>query len=445
MRIWISNLVGWCLSAALLAACGGNSLSSSTPMSVAPQIANPSAATAMQRFGPSLARQLLAGSGYKRLYSFKRGTSDGAEPVADLTDVKGTLYGTTLHGGAGRNTGTVFKISTSGSETVLHSFGSYYYDPAYPDGGLTAVKGTLYGTTELGGGGGNVGTFFKISTSGAGYKSLYTFQGGSDGRYPSGDVIDLNGLLYGTTWSGGVAGCGGSGNGCGTVFSFITSGVETVLHRFTGSPDGATPLAGLLAVNGTLYGTTVEGGTGSCPSVEGGCGTVFEIRAPNTESVLYSFKGGTDGEFPFAGLIALNGTLYGTTENGGLSGCGSFGCGTVFEIGTSGTESVLYSFKGGSDGAAPAAGLTAMNGTLYGTTSAGGGSGCGGNGCGTVFAISTSGVETILHSFSGGMDGAKPEAGLIVLKGALYGTTSSGGSRYSCKHHGCGTVFALTP
>jgi uncharacterized repeat protein (TIGR03803 family) len=415
-------------------------------LSVGPQIAAPQSVTsgsASLHVKDLLERQPRPNAAiFAHLYSFKGVTGDdGAVPVADLTDVKGTLYGTTLHGGAGRNTGTVFKITTSGSETVLHSFGSFYYDPAYPDGGLKAVKGTLYGTTEVGGGGGNVGTVFKISTSGAGYRSLYTFQGGSDGRYPSGDLIDLNGLLYGTTCSGGITSCG-SGGGCGTVFSVSTSGAETVVHRFAGIPDGAQPLAALLAVNGTLYGTTELGGSASCNTFNEGCGTVFKIGASGTESVLYSFKGGTDGTFPTAGLIALNGTLYGTTKGNG-SGCGGYGCGTVFEIGTSGTENVLYNFKGGSDGAAPAAGLTAMKGTLYGTTSAGGGSGCGGNGCGTVFAISTSGAETVLHSFSGGSDGAAPAAGLTAMKGTLYGTTSVGGR--GCRHRGCGTVFALTP
>ncbi len=426
MRKRFVNLIGPCLSAAVLAACG-----SPAPISVAPHVTVP--------------ESVVAGSASHRIaftHLFTFDGADGAEPQAGLTAVKGVLYGTTIRGGAGRNTGTVFKITTSGMETVLHSFGSFYYDPVYPDAGLTDVNGKLYGTTE--GGGGNIsGTIFKITTSGT-EKQIYSFQSGSDGRYPTADLVADNGTLYGVTWSGGIPSCGASGRGCGTVFSVTTSGTETVLHRFAAAPDGAEPLGALLPVNGTLYGTTAAGGTGSCNSIEGGCGTVFTIAPSGAETVLYNFQGGADGEFPQSGLIAVNGTLYGTTTDGGGSGCGGYGCGTVFEIGTSGTETVLHTFQSGTDGALPYAGLIAMNGTLYGTTSEGGGSGCGGSGCGTVFQINASGAESVLYSFKGKRDGRIPEAGLVALDGRLYGTTSRGGGGNACRH-GCGTVFALTP
>jgi len=169
--------------------------------------------------------------------------------------------------------------------------------------------------------------------------------------------------------------------------------------------------------------------------------------------VLYKFAGRpADGGYPQGDLIDVNGTLYGTTAFGGSSsGCGSIiTCGTVFSVTTAGKEKVLYSFTGGSDGATPLAGLINVNGTLYGTTAFGGGSVfCdGGIGCGTIFSVTTTGAEQVLHTFAGGSaDGANPLADLIDVKGTLYGTTECGGPKcgQSGSLHGCGTVFALTP
>jgi uncharacterized repeat protein (TIGR03803 family) len=146
-----------------------------------------------------------------------------------------------------------------------------------------------------------------------------------------------------------------------------------------------------------------------------------------------------DGAHPAASLINVKGTLYGTTYGGGAKNAG-----TVFSITTTGKEKVLHSFSGGrSDGAYPYASLINVNGTLYGTTTKGG-SRCGSNlGCGTVFSVTTTGTEKVVHSFRGGTGGADPLASLINVNGTLYGTTYTGGS--SCSHSGCGTVFALTP
>jgi uncharacterized repeat protein (TIGR03803 family) len=117
-----------------------------------------------------------------------------------------------------------------------------------------------------------------------------------------------------------------------------------------------------------------------------------------TEGVIYSFGYGSDGANPDSSLINIGGTLYGTTYQGGGSGCvGGYGCGTVFAVTTSGTESMLYSFGGGSDGEYPDGALLDVGGTLYGTTVDGGGPGCGGSGCGTVFAVTTSGAEGVLY------------------------------------------------
>ncbi len=254
--------------------------------------------------------------------------------------------------------------------------------------------------------------------------------------------MDALGNLYGTTENGGSG--GGCSFGCGTVFKLDPAGNENVLHSFTGSPgDGGRPVAGLIMdTAGNLYGTTAEGGSGTCTGINGvpvsGCGTVLKLDPSGNETVLHSFTGGSDGIQPLAALILDQaGNFYGTTELGG-----SFGSGTVFKLDPSGNETVLHTFTGGNDGAAPLfAGLIMDTaGNLYGTTQNGGGSSNCSVGCGTVFKLDTSTNETVLHSFTGSPgDGARPVAALIVDKTAnLYGTTTGGGAS------GLGTVFKLT-
>ena len=221
----------------------------------------------------------------------------------------------------------------------------------------------------------------------------------------------------------------------------LALGTEKVLYSFKGGHDGDIPEAGLLAVKGVLYGTTFAGGSNDL-------GTVFGISTSGKERILYSFYGParTDGGNPQSGMIAVNGALYGTTYDGGLGcisscssqPCGSgsdSGCGTVFEVSTSGSESVVYRFENDSDAAYPSAGLVDVKGTLYGTTQNGGA-----HGAGTVFSITPSGKETVLHSFAGGSrDGSDPWAGLVDDKGTLFGTTQTGGAK------GNGTVFSISP
>jgi uncharacterized repeat protein (TIGR03803 family) len=382
---------------------------------------------------------------YGVLYSFKGGT-DGAEPEAGLLDVKATLYGTTYGGGGNAcrfhfGCGTVFAITTSGGETVLHSFKSGKHGE-YPRASLINVNGTLYGTVFGSGGPKKGGKVFKITASG---KETVVHSFGlrsGDGAEPLAGLVDNNGTLYGTTAFGGSGSCDiDGGSECGTVYAITPAGGETVLYSFKGAPgDGAFPAAGLVDVNGVLYGTTFYGGNTGCVN-EWGCGTVFEITTAGTESALYSFGSRrTDGENPSAGLININGTLYGTTSDGG-----AYGDGTVFKITTAGAETVLHSFAGSpGDGKQPEAGLLDVKGTLYGTTYEGGsGYTCGlpAYGCGTVYAITRSGKETVLHNFGAGSgdDDGNPDAGLINVKGMLYGTTSSGGA------DGKGTVFSLAP
>jgi uncharacterized repeat protein (TIGR03803 family) len=257
------------------------------------------------------------------------------------------------------------------------------------------------------------------------YRVLHRFQRRNGGSDPFAPLADVNGTLYGTTSTGGLY-------GDGTVFSVSTLGLEKTLYSFRGSPyDGSTPSAGLADVNGTLYGTTVNGGLNNhCAYYKNhsGCGTVFSITTSGQENVIYAFQGGSDGANPFAGMTDVNGLLYGTTSS------------TVYSVSTSGVETVLHTFAGGiSDGANPSADyLLDVKGTLYGTTLAGGTSGDG-----VVFSITTSGDEKVLYNFTGGSDGWRPSGGLIGVHGTLYGTTAWGGGS-GCLNDGCGTVYSIT-
>jgi uncharacterized repeat protein (TIGR03803 family) len=257
--------------------------------------------------------------------------------------------------------------------------------------------------------------------------------------------LDRAGNLYGTTVGGGdltgpLADCGyGDVGGCGVVFKLDPTGAETVLYSFTGGADGGAPFAGVVGdTAGNLYGTTIYN-LCFCG------GVVFKLGPTGTESVLYSFTGGTGGtagNTPYAGLVRdMAGNLYGTTSFGGdLSACLGEGCGVVFMVDPAGTETVLYSFTGGTDGGSPYAGLVRDGaGNLYGTTVSGGSL----SGYGVVFKLDTAGTETVLHSFTGGADGKNPFAGLLRDEaGNLYGTTAGGGG--PCRQ-ACGVVFKMDP
>ncbi len=260
------------------------------------------------------------------------------------------------------------------------------------------------------------------------FNVVYNFTGGSDGGYPlDGLTIDSSGNLYATTNSGGAS-------SYGAVIKVTRSGVESVLHNFAGGTDGEYPEGGLIRNKaGNFYGTTTSGGAA-------GVGTVFGVTATGKEAVLYNFAGGTDGAVPEAGLtLDAAGNLYGTTSAGGANGNG-----TVFKItapmkGSKWTETVLYSFGTGTDGATPVAAVTFDKaGNLYGTTSAGGA-----YGYGTVFQLTLSGstwTEKILQNFQDGDDGAVPYGGLIADKaGNFYGSATEGGTG------GGGTIFELMP
>ena len=381
------------------------------------------------------------------LYSFcsMPDCADGATPDSGLIlDSSGFLYGETWEGGTHRY-GTVFMASVDGGESVLHSLA--HGKTAYPWGGLLRdAKGILYGTTsssyyrnpKV------FGVVFELKKKTIHYLQKFLVADTANGYgLNSPLVMDANGNLFGTAYSGGTAGCLYN-VGCGLVFEISASGTETVLYNFAGAPDAANPRSGVIFDGqGNFYGTTFYGGTGSgCAYPEFGCGTVFKVTRSGTETVLYSFSGEADGGYPNGGLVLdAEGNLYGTTGNCGSSGCN---IGAVFKLTPSGAMTLLHSFAGGLDGAYPNGGLVLdAQGNLYGTTEEGGGSGCyGGDGCGTVFKLTPAGVETILYRFNGApyADGSGPAGGLVFDgQGNLYGATAGGGA------YDEGTIFKIMP
>ena len=273
-----------------------------------------------------------------------------------------------------------------------------------------------------------------------GFHVVYTFPNGQAGAAAHAGVIrDGSGNLYGSTFYG-----GNSNLGRGNVFKLAPDGTETLLYSFTGGTDGGLPAGLTMDAAGNLYGTTQQGGV-----IEGcqghGCGVVFEIAAGASETVLYTFTGASDGANPQSGVILdKKGNLYGTTIGGGTDGFG-----TVFELTAKGKEKVLYSFAGGADGKSPISGLAADKaGNLFGTTNLGGNdancNGYGNNGCGTVYEVGPDGTHSVLYVFTGAADGGNPVGGLLSDNaGNLYGTTEVGGLTAGCGGFGCGTVFKL--
>lgn len=365
------------------------------------------------------------------LYSFGSTVTDGYSLFAGLVmDKDGNLYGTTLYGGAG-GAGTVFKVTPSGKETILHGFTYLTGDGVEPSAGLILdQEGNLYGTTFQGGAN-NLGAVFELTSDGT-ETVLYSFGSQSgDGTYPAASLtMDKRGNLYGTTQHGG--GTTNCYQGCGTVFKLTRSGQETVLHSFGVKPgDGIQPLAGLvLDDRGNLYGTTFLGGAV-------GIGTVFKLTPEGAERVLHSFSTDQDGDLPTGNLMRDTvGNLYGTTTSGGTDGNTA---GTVFKVTPDGTETVFYSFSysQSSEGAMPSGGvITDRNGNLFGTTQLGGA-----ENQGAVYRLSPAGRETLLYSFgSHSGDGFQPEGGLVVDKtGTLFGTTLQGGDNMSDD----GTVYSV--
>lgn len=269
------------------------------------------------------------------------------------------------------------------------------------------------------------------------FKVLYTFSGMPDAGTPDASVImDSKKNMYGTTSIGGTF-------NLGAVYKLTPAGKETVLYSFKGGTDGAYPYAALtLDAKGNLYGTTSAGG-GASGCFGSGCGTFFKLTMGGKETVLHAFSGGTDGGLPYSALVPDKaGNFYGGALFGGDLSCNPpAGCGAVFKLTPTGKENVLYSFTGGADGAYPlyeSLALDPVKKVLYGTTQKGGNLNCNTpNGCGTIFKLTLSGKLSVMYSFTGGNDGAFPAAGVTLFNGSLYGTAPLGGA------NGKGTLFKI--
>jgi uncharacterized repeat protein (TIGR03803 family) len=312
------------------------------------------------------------------------GGDDGAAPYAGLImDTAGNLYSTTVTGGSSF-LGVVFELEPTGKEIVLHPFTGI--DGAYPQAPLIPGQASnFFGTTYNGGSSttctGGCGTVFEQHILGR-ETVFYNFKGKPDGGNAfAGLIRDTAGNFYGTTYDGGTA-------NSGTVYMMDQSGKETILYNFTGRADGRNPVAGLIRDRSdNLYGATANGG--SFANCSNGCGVVFELDTAGKYTVLHKFTGQPDGTHPNGGLAwDPVGNIYGTSKQGGSStGCGSVGCGVIFNLNRAG-ETVIYSFTGGADGATPLGGLISdATGNLYGTTAYGGSSTACVSGCGVVFKL----------------------------------------------------------
>jgi uncharacterized repeat protein (TIGR03803 family) len=389
----------------------------------------------------AMAAVALPAQTFTSLYSFD-GT-DGSLPLATLLQGSdGNFYGTTSSGGNSAEClndecGTIFQITPGGTLTTIHNLTGA--DGANPFAGLIeGADKNFYGTTENGGANG-FGTAFKItSTSPYTLTTLYSFcsqPNCTDGYNPVAGLIQgSDGNFYGTALYGGAGADGG------VVFQLTPTGSFTVLYSLcslSNCADGESPAAGLVQdADGNFYGTTEKGGAN-------GFGTGFTITStsPYTLTTLYSFcsQGGsscTDGSLPVAALYqAANGIFYGTTSQGGTSSNCTGGCGTLFQITSSGALTTLHSFEK-TDGSEPEGSLLAgADGNFYGTTGDGGA-----NNLGTVFTITPAGMLTTLHSFIE-TDGEFPVAGLIqATNGYFYATTLKGGTGTD----GTGTIFSIS-
>lgn len=375
---------------------------------------------------------------FQTFYTFSG--PDGSSPNGDLLrDNAGNFYGTTQFGGTS-NRGVVFKLNSSGQETVLYNF-TGGTDGGVPIGRLLASGGSLYGVTSLGGDPAcQCGTVFQLDRSGQ-LTVLHSFAGGTDGAQNQGQpelgLILINGNFYGAASFGGVLGCDGT-LGCGVIYQVTPDATESVLYRFTAQADGGFPQDLIRDQAGNLYGET--GGS----YMAGNAGTIFKMDTSGNLKTLYTFPGGTTGTSPRWRLTrASNGVLHGVTQFGGDSTCalGSIGCGVVFSVDNMGTEEVLHTFgQKATDGEEPSGALLSAAGSFYGTTFYGGiRNGTCSFGCGVVYRVTDNGGYAVVYRFTGGADGWNPTGGLTGdSAGNLYGTAFLGGN-------GNGVVYKIAP
>ena len=302
----------------------------------------------------------------------------------------------------------------------LHTFAAAP-DGNFPHaGGVFDANGNLFGTTQWGGTNGS-GTIWKVSKAGV-FSVVYNFVGYNDGEGPNGSVVfDAGGNLYGTAQYGGT-------QGSGTVWKMTPGGVVTCIYDFPGNSYGGNPSGGVaLDGLGDIYGTATTGGFGY--------GMVWVINSFGTFTDLWPFTGQADGATPTAGpTLDANGNLYGTTSAGASIG-GAYGQGTVWEISAKGFFTVVHTFTGGTDGAVPVGSVSFdVTGNMYGTAAYDGAFYSG-----TVWKVDTSGTFSVVHAFTGGVDGSNPASSVIFdSSGNMYGTAQTGGSSSD------GTVWEIT-
>ncbi len=376
-----------------------------------------------------LVRMTPAGA-FDPLYSFTAlpmsgQNQDGAYPGDSLVQASdGDLYGTASAGGT-NGSGTLFKISLSGSFQLVYAFSALdangeNNEGADPEAAL--IQGAdlnLYGTA-YGGGSNGFGTVFSYNLALGQMSSVYSFKNAGDGANPMAALVQgRDSYYYGTASEGGA-------DTNGVLFKISSKGMFTSLHSFSGDTDGANPLAPLVqGTDGSLYGT--------CANAGSGFGTVFEATTNGSVTPLYAFTGGNDGANPAAALVqTADGVFFGTTSSGGSDNLGA-----VFSITSTGAFTPVMSFIGGGDGSNPQAPLVqGTNGNFYGTTYQGGA-----NGFGVVFELTTGGAFTPIYTFTNGLDGVSfPSGGLALgADGNFYGESFKGGAINA------GVLFSITP
>jgi len=347
-------------------------------------------------------------SSFGGLYYFGDHSGDPLSPtdagvIAQGRD--GNLWSTTPFGGStscSGGCGTAFKLTPGGKLTVF----DFTSSDGQPYSGLTlGTDGNFYGTTSNGGAHGD-GTVFQLTPKST-LKILWNFEGGNDGENPYAPPIEgTDGNFYGTTYKGGI-------NNVGTIYQLTPSGKLTTMYQFPGYPKGGAYPLGVLVqgTDGNLYGTTTEGGAYNV-------GTIFEISPFGNFAftTLFSFDG-TDGSYPYAGLVqGSNGNFYGTTNEGGDKNAG-----VVFEITPKGVFT-YYSLNGSTNGAQPWGLVQATDGNFYGAATNAG------NGYGTIFRITPAlKTFTACEAFSGTTGANSRVAPMQHTNGTLYGDTTEGG------------------
>lgn len=369
---------------------------------------------------------------------------DGQMPSSLVQAIDGNLYGTTYGGGSGcpvnavPGCGTIYRIDYAGNLTTLYSFcvKTNCPDGSGPGSLVKAPNGVIYGTTS-GGGVNNFGTVFKATTVGK-VTTLHSFNN-TDGADPGyGLVLGSDGNIYGTTYFGGNVNCPFNSAGCGVIFRMTLGGSMNTIYTFCVISydcfDGANPTGLVEGADGNYYGTTYEGGSADSESQCGsgadgfGCGTIFRVTPTGSQilTTIYNVCGDNYcdlGSNPVSPMVLGNdGNFYGTTFNGGIDFGGgncNFACGTVFEITPSGSLTSLHSFNW-TDGAYPTTLLQSTNGTFYGTTGSGGSDGSNISGYGTIYRLSTGLAAFVTADPGGGNVGTKT----IISGTNLTGTTA---------------------